>query len=427
MEKKISHKSGISGNLTVPGDKSISHRAVMFGAIAKGDTKINGFLNGADCLSTISCFREMGIEIEIDSNSVTVHGNGLHGLKAPQNILDVGNSGTTMRLLSGLLSGQNFTSQITGDSSIQSRPMDRVCTPLKQMGAKIYGNASGCKVFAPLKICGAPLNGICYTLPVASAQVKSAILLASLYSKGKTEIIEPIPTRDHSEIMLNHFGADISREHEKIISRPVEELHSREIYVPGDISSAAYFIVAATICKGSEITIKNVGVNPTRTGVITVLKNMGANISISNEKTVCGEYVADIHVKHSKLRGTTIGGKIIPTLIDEIPVLAVAAAFAKGKTIIKDARELKVKESNRIKTVVCELKKFGANIEETDDGMVIIGKENLSGARCESHNDHRIAMSMAVAALAAEGASIIENKECVDISFPEFFDYIERL
>ena len=423
MDTVLKSKNNIKGTFTVPGDKSISHRSVMLSSLAEGTSHISGFLTGEDCLSTVSCFKKMGVEIEIDGTNVTVHGKGLNGLTKPTETLDVGNSGTTLRLMTGILAAQKFESHITGDSSIQKRPMDRVNAPLSLMGASIKG-CGGEKLYAPLTVEGKNLKAIEYTLPVASAQVKSAIILAGLYADGKTTIIEPEATRDHTEIMLNYLGADIKKDGNKITVKPVKELYAKDITVPGDISSAAYFMAAGAVCPSSDVTITNVGINPTRTGIITVLENMGADISILNERTVCGEKVADINVKTSKLKGTVVEGDIIPKLIDEIPVIAVIACFADGKTVIKDAQELKVKESNRIKTVVGELKKFGADIEETDDGMIINGSKELKGTVVESHNDHRIAMSMAIAALMAEGETTIKNSECVDISFPNYFDIL---
>lgn len=426
MKREIFPKNSLKGNFTVPGDKSISHRSVMLGSIASGDTEIYGFLMGADCLSTIDCFRKMGINIDVTDEKVTVHGKGMYGLSSPSSTLDVGNSGTTMRLITGLLSAQDFNSNITGDSSIQKRPMNRVSIPLKEMGAEFEGEKEG-KLFAPFGIHGKKLKGIHYTLPVASAQVKSALILAGLYAEGETVITEPEATRDHTEIMLNYLGANIEHKGKDIICHPVKELYGKTIYVPGDISSAAYFMVAGAICENSHIVLKNIGINPTRTGIITVLKNMGADINILNEKTVCGEIVADIEIKSSKLKGTVIEGDLIPKLIDEIPIIAVAATFAQGTTIIRNAEELKVKESNRIKTVKDELSKLGADITETDDGMIIKGVNLLKGTETESHNDHRIAMSIAIAALKCEGKTVINNSECVDISFPNFYHYIEEL
>lgn len=421
MNVTIKPKRNIKKTLSVPGDKSISHRAVMFGAIAEGTTEIEGFLMGDDCLSTIKCFRQLGIDIEVNENKVIVHGKGLYGLSKPDTILDVGNSGTTLRLITGLLAAQSFSCEITGDKSIQKRPMDRVITPLSQMGANIEGK------FCPIKINGSKLKAIEYTLPVASAQVKSAILLASLYVDSQTCIIEPAPTRDHTEIMLNYLGANIKKDGNKIISNKVNQLYAKNIVVPADISSAAYFIVMGLIVPDSEILITDVGCNFTRTGIIDVLKDMKADISVLNERNVCGEVVADILVRTSELKSTTIGGSIIPRLIDEIPIIAVAACFAQGKTVIKDASELKVKESNRIKTIATELNKMGANIVETDDGMIIEGGRNLKGTTVESYNDHRVAMSLAVAALVADGNTTINNADCTDISFPDFFKYIDSL
>ena len=425
MKAVIKPAVKIRGEITVPGDKSISHRSVMLGSIAKGDTHVHGFLTGMDCLSTIGCFKKLGIDIEVDGTEVVVHGKGLKGLSAPTETLDVGNSGTTLRLISGLLSAQPFTTNITGDKYIQKRPMGRVATPIGLMGGKITSENE--KLTAPLKIEGQQLKAIDYTLPVSSAQVKSAVILAGLYADGITKITEPEATRDHTEIMLNYLGANIKKDGNTIIVTPVEELNAKDIYVPADISSAAYFIAAALVCKDAEVIIKNVGVNPTRTGIITAFKAMGADIRLVNEKTVCGEPVADIEVHSGKLHGTTIKGDIIPKLIDEIPVIAVVACFAEGQTVIADAEELKVKESDRIQTTVCELSKMGADIKGTDDGMIINGGNTLHGAECESYDDHRIAMSIAVAALGAVGETIINNADCANISFPNYYELLSSL
>lgn len=421
--KTIKPIKSINATITVPGDKSISHRAVMFGAIAKGDTEITGFLTGDDCMSTISCFKRLGIDIEVDGEKVIVHGKGLYGLSQPTEILDVGNSGTTIRLISGILSGQKFNSTLNGDSSIQKRPMKRVINPLSQMGAKINSREG----YAPLEITGTQLNAIEYTMPVASAQVKSSILLASLYANGETVINEPIASRNHTEIMLNYFGANIKNENGKITSTPVEELYGNSFNVPGDISSAAFFIVAGLIIPNSEITITNVGINPTRTGIIDALIQMGGNIEIINKRTSGGEEVGDIVVKSSLLKAITLEGDIIPRMIDEIPVFAVAALCAEGTTIVKDAQELKVKESNRIATMSAELGKMGAIITETEDGMIIKGKQALYGTITESHLDHRVAMSIAIAGLTAQGETIINNADCVGISFPSFYELLDKL
>ena len=425
MNAVIKPSGKLRGEITVPGDKSISHRSVMIGSISKGDTKISGFLTGEDCLSTIDCFKKLGIDIEVNGTDVTVHGKGLKGLSAPAETLDVGNSGTTLRLMSGILSAQPFTTRLTGDSSIQKRPMGRVASPLGLMGAKITSENE--KMTAPLTIEGQSLHGIDYTLPVASAQVKSALILAGLYADGETRITEPEATRDHTEIMLNYLGADIRKEGDTIVVRPAAELTGRDITVPGDISSAAYFIAAALISKDSEVLIKNVGVNPTRTGIITAFKAMGGNIELTNERTVCGEPVADILVRSSRLHGVVIKGAIIPKLIDEIPVIAAAACYASGETVIADAAELRVKESDRIKTMAAELGRMGATVIQTDDGMIILGGIPLHGAVCESYNDHRVAMSVAVAALGAKGETQIKDCGCVDISFPGYFDALMSL
>ena len=425
MNAVIKPSGKLRGEITVPGDKSISHRSVMLGSIAKGDTRISGFLTGEDCLSTIDCFKKLGIDIEVNGTDVTVHGKGLKGLSAPAETLDVGNSGTTLRLMSGILSAQPFTTRLTGDSSIQKRPMGRVASPLGLMGAKITSENE--KMTAPLTIEGQRLHGIDYTLPVASAQVKSALILAGLYADGETRITEPEATRDHTEIMLNYLGADIRKEGDTIVVRPAAELTGRDITVPGDISSAAYFIAAALISKDSEVLIKNVGVNPTRTGIITAFKAMGGNIELTNERTVCGEPVADILVRSSRLHGVVIKGAIIPKLIDEIPVIAAAACYASGETVIADAAELRVKESDRIKTMAAELGRMGATVIQTDDGMIILGGIPLHGAVCESYNDHRVAMSVAVAALGAKSETQIKDCGCVDISFPGYFDALMSL
>ncbi len=425
MNAVIKPSGKLRGEITVPGDKSISHRSVMLGSIAKGDTKISGFLTGEDCLSTIDCFKKLGIDIEVNGTDVTVHGKGLKGLSAPAETLDVGNSGTTLRLMSGILSAQPFTTRLTGDSSIQKRPMGRVASPLGLMGAKITSENE--KMTAPLTIEGQSLHGIDYTLPVASAQVKSALILAGLYADGETRITEPEATRDHTEIMLNYLGADIRKEGDTIVVRPAAELTGKDITVPGDISSAAYFIAAALISKDSEVLIKNVGVNPTRTGIITAFKAMGGNIELTNERTVCGEPVADILVRSSRLHGVVIKGAIIPKLIDEIPVIAAAACYASGETVIADAAELRVKESDRIKTMAAELGRMGATVIQTDDGMIILGGIPLHGAVCESYNDHRVAMSVAVAALGAKGETQIKDCGCVDISFPGYFEALKSL
>lgn len=415
---EIKKQTNLKGTLTVPGDKSISHRAVMFGSLARGTTRISHFLEGADCLSTISCFRKMGIEIDRNKDEILVHGRGLHGLTAPTEILDVGNSGTTTRLISGILAGQTFTSELDGDDSIRTRPMKRIMTPLASMGADITSRLdNGC---APLIIHGRPLHAAHYDSPVASAQVKSCVLLAGMYADGITSVTEPFLSRNHTEIMLNYFGAEITSEGTTASIRPEPVLEGRDIQVPGDISSAAYFIAAGLLTPGSEVLLKNVGINPTRAGIIKVCMDMGADITLLNESTE-GEPTADLLIRTSSLKGTTIEGSIIPTLIDEIPMLAVMAAFAEGTTIIRDAQELKVKESDRIAVMVDNLRRMGADIEGTDDGMIIHGGRPLHGAVIDSHLDHRIAMSFAVAGTICDGTVEILNGECVNISYPEFY------
>ena len=421
---KFTRSNGLHGEVTIPGDKSISHRSVMFGSIAKGETEITNFLQGADCLSTISCFRAMGIEIENDGNRVLVHGKGLHGLTKPNHVLDCGNSGTTTRLISGILSAQNFDVTLTGDTSIQKRPMKRIMDPLSLMGADIRSiNGNGC---APLAISGRLLHGIHYQSPVASAQVKSAILLAGLYADGETRVTEPYVSRNHSELMLSHFGADVHTEDTTAVIRPVKELYGQKIEVPGDISSAAFFLAAGLLIPDSEILIRNVGINPTRDGILCICKDLGADITLLNEKT-SGEPTADLLVRSSRLHGTVIGGSVIPTLIDELPMIAAMACFAEGETIIKDASELKVKESNRIAVMVENLSAMGADVEETEDGMIIRGGKSLHGAVIDSHLDHRIAMTFAITGCMAEGETEILGAECVNISYPGFYDDLKRL
>ena len=409
------------GQIKVPGDKSISHRAVMLGSLASGVTEISCFLKGADCLSTIDCFRKMGIDIDINGENVTVHGNGLRGLKKPDEMLYTGNSGTTTRLLCGILAGQNFDTSITGDASIQKRPMGRVVKPLSMMGAKIENE------YCPLYITGTKLHGIDYKMPVASAQVKTAIILAGLYADGETVIHEIEKSRDHTELMLSAMGADLTVDNLDITVKPTNDLTAVNVDVPGDISSAAFFLVLGAIMPNSQITVINVGINPTRTGIIDVLKDMGADITLENVHTSAGETVADITVRSSSLKGTTVGGDIIPRLIDELPIIAVAAVFADGQTVIKDAQELKVKETNRIRAVVDEFNKCGIDITETDDGMIINGGKSIHGADFKTYGDHRMAMSLTVLAQLADGESTLDDSDCACVSYPTFFDDFYKL
>jgi 3-phosphoshikimate 1-carboxyvinyltransferase len=421
---KISPKSNLKGEITAPGDKSISHRSAIIGSIAKGITEINGFLHGEDCIATINAFRKMGVDIqETGDGKVIVHGVGLDGLKEPDDILDMGNSGTSMRLISGILAGQPFYSVLTGDNSLRSRPMKRVADPLRLMGAKIYARNGD---LAPLTILGGNLKAIDYQTPVASAQIKSSILLAGLYADGEIFVTETAESRDHTERMLRSFGAEVTSiglTH-KVQGRP--ELVGHEINVPGDISSAAYFIVVGLLCPNSEITIKNVGINPTRTGIIDALKAMGGNIVIENIREK-DEPVADLIVRSSQLKGAKFSGEIIVRMIDEIPILVLAATQANGETIINDAGELKVKESDRIATTVTEFRKIGAELDGLDDGFVITGKSKIKGGECESHGDHRLAMSLAIAGLISESGTGIDDIECVNTSFPEFWEMLNSL
>ena len=415
---EIKKQTRLRGELTVPGDKSISHRAVMFGSLAQGTTRITHFLEGADCLSTISCFRKMGVDIERNASEILVHGKGLHGLSAPSESLDVGNSGTTTRLISGILAGQSFTSELNGDASIQSRPMKRIMTPLQSMGADIVSiKGNGC---APLRITGKSLQAVHYQSPVASAQVKSCVLLAGMYADGITRVTEPVLSRNHTEIMLNYLGAKVTSQGTTASIEPEPLLKAREIQVPGDISSAAYFIAAGLLTPDSQILLRNVGINPTRDGILKVCRAMGADISLLNVNEE-GEPVADLLIRSSQLHGTTVEGSIIPTLIDEIPMIAVMAAFAEGTTVIRDAAELKVKESDRIAVVTEGLRRMGADIQPTEDGMIIHGGKPLQGAKINSYLDHRIAMSFAVAGTICDGTMDIVKGDCVNISYPEFY------
>ncbi len=429
----IFQKSGpLKGSVTVPGDKSISHRSVMFGALAEGVTEVTNFLQGADCLSTIRCFSQMGIEINHNQSTgrIIIQGKGLHGLSKPDDILDVGNSGTTMRLISGILSGQPFDTILNGDESIQKRPMGRILTPLAMMGADIKSiPQNGC---APLTINSTTgknpkLMGIHYVSPVASAQIKSCILLTGLYAEGETSVTEPSLSRNHTELMLHEFGASVTSKDNTATIQPYPILRGQKINVPGDISSAAYFIAAALLVPNSELLIKNVGINPTRDGILRICRQMGADIHLENVIDNGGEPVADLVVRHSNLTGTEVGGDIIPTLIDELPMIAVLACFAKGQTVIRDATELKVKESNRIDVMVENLSRMGADITATADGMIINGGKPLHGAVIESNADHRIAMSLAIASLMAEGETTILNAECVNISYPDFYSDLAKL
>lgn len=419
-------KTGLKGTLNIPGDKSISHRAIMFGSIAKGVTTVRNFLNGADCRSTIDCFRKLGVKIEETNNEIKIYGNGLEGLGEPVEILDVGNSGTTTRLILGLLAARPFHSVIIGDDSIAKRPMKRVTVPLKEMGATILGRDSA--NYTPISIQGGKLAPIHYEMPVASAQVKSALLLAALQIDGETTIVEPVATRDHTERMIKQFGGKLSIKQKVIKISGKQDFFGTEVFVPGDISSAAFFMVAAAIMDDSEIVLKNVGLNPTRTGIIDVLEKMGANIEIElDEKNTNSEPCGTITIKSSQLKGIEIGGELIPRLIDEIPIIALLATQAEGKTTIKNAEELKVKETNRIDTVVNELSTLGAKIEATNDGMIIHGKTELVGGNVNSHGDHRIGMMLSIAALISNNNVYLEGAEAINVSYPSFYEHLNSI
>lgn len=414
----------LTGTIQVPGDKSISHRSIMFGAMASGKTTVEGFLLGDDCLSTISCFRKLGVEITLEGDKVTILSGGEDSWEEPSEVLDTGNSGTTTRLMLGLLAGTSFHSVMAGDESIAKRPMKRIIDPLRLMGADIRGRRDG--QYTPLAVQGTILSAIDYTLPVASAQVKSAILLAALKAEGKTRVTEPVASRDHTEIMLEHFGASISRQNGTIEIEGGQKLTANHVQVPGDISSAAFLIGAALITSNSEVRLTNVGINPTRTGILDVIEQMGADFDVE-ERQPSGERSADLTIRSSALSAIEIGGNLIPRLIDEIPLIALLATQANGTTIIKDAEELRVKETDRIAAVVAELSKMGADIQATDDGMIINGPTPLTGASVKSYGDHRLGMMEAVAALVASGEVAIDNPACISVSYPDFVAQLDSL
>lgn len=417
---------GLHGEITVPGDKSISHRSIMFGSLAAGTTTVHGFLQGEDNRATLNAFRSMGVKIEeLPGGELRIEGRGLHGLAEPADIIDCGNSGTTIRLLTGLLSGQAFFSVLTGDQYLRKRPMKRVVAPLTTMGARIWGRGEG--NLAPLAIKGGGIRAADYDSPIASAQVKSALLLAGLYADGVTTVREPHLSRDHSERMLAYFGAEVRPFPGGVSVSGKPSLEGREVFVPGDISSAAFFMVAALVTPGTELLIRNVGVNPTRSGVIDILQEMGGALALTNQRELSGEPVADILVKSSHLKGIEIGGAVVPRAIDEFPVISVAAAFAEGATTIRDARELRVKETDRIAAMTSELNRLGAQVEPREDGMEIVGVEKLHGGLVASHGDHRIAMSMAVAALRADAPVTIEDTGCTATSFPRFWELLDEV
>ncbi|WP_107841523.1 3-phosphoshikimate 1-carboxyvinyltransferase [Metasolibacillus meyeri] len=417
-------KPSLQGTITVPGDKSVSHRSVMFGAIAEGTTTVEGFLLGEDCLSTIDCFRKLGVQIDVDGTNVTITSDGIDAWKEPLEVLYTGNSGTTTRLMLGLLAGTKLHTVMTGDASIAKRPMRRVADPLRLMGAHITGRENG--QYTPVAIQGKELTAIDYTMPVASAQVKSAILLAGLRAEGTTIVRESEVSRDHTERMLRQFGAQIDVEDGVVSFAGGQKLTATHVKVPGDISSAAFFLVAGAITEDSHIILQNVGMNPTRDGIISVLAEMGADIAFQVDDELA-EPTAEVTIKSSELKGITIEGELIPRLIDEIPIIALLATQAQGTTVIKDAEELKVKETDRITAVVTELKKLGANIEATEDGMIIHGPTALHGAALQSYGDHRIGMMAAIAALITDGEVTVDDVDCIAVSYPTFFEHVEAL
>ncbi len=421
--KLLTAKNGINGELVIPADKSISHRSIMFGAISKGTTIVNNFLKAEDCLSTIAVFKQLGVRITEKNEQIMIEGKGFEGLTAPSSRLDAGNSGTTMRLVLGILAGCPFTSEIAGDASLNRRPMERVMKPLREMGADLQETAEA--EFPPLKVTGNTLHGIEYHMPIASAQVKSAILFAALQAEGTTKIIEKEQSRNHTEEMIKQFGGKIQVEGKEIIVTGPQQLIGQEVTVPGDISSAAFYLVAASILANSEVLLKQVGINPTRTGILDVLMQMGANI----EERQLDEQnqAADLIVRSAQLHACEIQGEIIPRLIDELPIIALAATQATGTTIIRDAQELKVKETNRIDATAEELTKMGANIEPTEDGLIIHGPTSLHGATVDSHGDHRIGMMLQIAALLTAEPVELLNPEAVNISYPEFFTDLAKL
>lgn len=421
--------NGLRGEIQIPGDKSISHRSVMLAALSSTPVHITNFLHAQDCMSTAACMKSLGVKVEFLSNTeLIVTGNGLYGLKEPNSIIDAGNSGTTLRLMMGILASQNFLTTFTGDRSLHKRPMGRVIKPLTQMGAKIYGRQQNQKLPITIAPTESVIHGIIYKSPVASAQVKSAILLAGLYAEGSTTVVEPFTSRDHTERMLAAFGVTTEKNGTAVTIRPVKEFCApKEIKVPGDISSAAYWLIAGAIIPGSELLLKNVGINPTRTGILDVLQTMGADIEVFNEHTSGGEPAADIRVRHSNLHGTKFGADIMPRLIDEIPILVVAALFAEGDTVISGAGELRVKETDRLQAITEQFNKLAPGaIESKADGLIIHGKQNIQQAQVFSYNDHRIAMSLTILGIAGKGV-IIENPECVNISYPTFYQTLERL
>jgi len=424
MQKRIAPASSLSGEIGLPGDKSISHRYAMIAAIAEGQTRILNYSTGADCHSTLSCLRALGVPIEGSGTEFVIDGRGLAGLRVPAGALDAGNSGSTIRMLSGILAAQPFPSRIFGDESLSRRPMQRIMQPLARMGARIAAREDR---YPPLEVHGAPLHAIDYVLPVASAQVKTCVLFAGLFAEGRTSVTEPSPSRDHTEIALREFGAGISVEGRKVTLTGRPKLTARELYVPSDLSSAAFFLAAALLVPGSKLAIRGVGLNPTRSALLDFLTGMGAKIRIPDIESRNGELIGEIVVEHSALQGGTIEGALTAALIDEIPVLAVLGAATEQGLTVKDASELRLKETDRIRTVVDNLRRMGVDAQELPDGFVVPGRQTFRAARFDSYGDHRIAMAFAVAALHADGESIIEGAESASVSFPEFWQTLAAI
>jgi len=418
-------RKSVQAEISVPGDKSISHRAAILAALADGESHIEGFLPAEDCLHTLLSLRKMGMEFRLDGEALTIQGVGLRGLRPPSEALDLGNAGTGLALLMGVAAGQPFDTTLTGDDSLRRRPQRRIAEPLGRMGAVVRGQGESCR--PPITVRGGELKAIEYSPSTPSAQVKSALLLAGLYAEGATTVVEIQKTRDHTERMLPTFAAEVKVEGLAVSVQPAVQLRAADFAVPGDISSAAFFLVATAILPGSHLKVKGVGINPTRTGLLEVLAQMGAKVDMLNQSLSGGEPIADVVIGGQSLRGVQVGGALIPRLVDEVPVLCVAACLAEGITEVRDAPQLRQKESDRIETIALELSKMGARIEPLPDGLRIHGGAKLRGARCDSHGDHRIAMSLAIAALAAEGITEIENTECIATSFPEFPSLLEAL
>jgi 3-phosphoshikimate 1-carboxyvinyltransferase len=425
MKRILQSKKPLRGEISVPGDKSIGHRAVIFGSIAQGSSRVSNLSGGEDNQRTVQAFKDLGVKISTEGETLYIEGKGWEGLASPKNIIDCGNSGTTMRLLSGVLAGRPFTAMLDGDQSLRHRPMQRVIEPLRRMGANVVGHEG--TGLAPLEINGGNLKGIEYSMPIASAQVKSAILLAGLQAEGVTIVEEPQNSRNHTELMIKGFGGEVAVDGRKVSVNGGQTLHGRDVRIPGDISSAAFFLVAAALIPGSKVVVRRVGVNPTRDGVVEILRRMGAEIELLGATIDTGEPVADLRVTGRRLKGVEIGAELAARTIDEYPILAVAAALADGVTVIHGVKELRFKESDRISTMTEGLRRLGVDVEEREDGMTIRGRETLQGNKVRSFGDHRIAMALAIAGLCADGGVEIDDAQCVDISFPAFFDLLDEI